>query len=106
VTLGLIHGSAPHAYVLCHKAGERYVDEDERFPIPPLSELVDLHERISLLARPAKVLAVALNTRDLDEAAARHAIDEAEAETGLPAGDPVRFGAGALVDALAPALSG
>ena len=37
VTLGLIHGSAPHAYVLCHKAGERFVDEDERFPIPPLS---------------------------------------------------------------------
>ena len=106
VTLGLIHGSAPHAYVLCHKAGERYVDEDERFPIPPLSELVDLHERISLLARPAKVLAVALNTRDLDEAAALRAIDEAVAETGLPAGDPVRFGPAALVDALSPALSG
>jgi uncharacterized NAD-dependent epimerase/dehydratase family protein len=103
VTLGLIHGSAPHAYVLCHKAGERYVDEDERFPIPPLSELVDLHERISLIARPAKVLAVALNTRDLDETAARRAIEAAEVETGLPAGDPVRFGAGALVDA---ALSG
>jgi uncharacterized NAD-dependent epimerase/dehydratase family protein len=106
VTLGLIHGSAPHAYVLCHKAGERYVDEDERFPIPPLSELVDLHERISLIVRPARVLGVALNTRDLDEEAARRAIEEAEAETGLPAGDPVRFGAGALVDALAPALSG
>ena len=71
VTLGLLHGSAPHGYVLCHKAGERFVDEDPRFPIPPLSELVDLHERISLIARPAKVLAVALNTRDLDDAAAR-----------------------------------
>jgi uncharacterized NAD-dependent epimerase/dehydratase family protein len=102
VTLGLIHGSAPHAYVLCHKAGERYVDGDERFPIPPLSELVDLHERMSLIARPAKVLAVALNTRDLDDAGARRAVAEAEAETGLPAGDPVRFGAGPLVDALAP----
>jgi uncharacterized NAD-dependent epimerase/dehydratase family protein len=62
VTLGLLHGSAPHAYVLCHKADERFVDGDERFPIPPLSELVALHERISLIARPAKVLAVALNT--------------------------------------------
>ena len=54
VTLGLIHGSAPHAYVLCHKAGERFVDGDERFLIPPLSELVDLHERMSLLARPGQ----------------------------------------------------
>ena len=102
VTMGLIHGSAPHAYVLCHKAGERYVDEDERFPIPPLSRLVALHEELSLLARPARVLAVALNTRDLPEADARRAIEAAEAETGLPADDPVRFGSGRLVDALTP----
>ena len=102
VTLGLIHGSAPHAYVLCHKAGERFVDENERFPMPPLREVADLHARISLLARPAAVLAIALNTRDLDEAAARRAVEETEAETGLPADDPVRFGAGKLVDALEP----
>ena len=100
VTLGLIHGSAPHAYVLCHKADERFVDGDERYVIPPLSELVDLHERMSQLARPARVLAVALNTRALDEDGAQRAIAAAERETGLPATDPVRFGAGPLVDAL------
>ena len=53
VTLGLIHGSAPHAYVLCHQAGQTVVDDDDRFPMPQLAELVDLHERMSLLARPA-----------------------------------------------------
>jgi uncharacterized NAD-dependent epimerase/dehydratase family protein len=106
VTLGLIHGSAPHAYILCHMAGETFVDGDERFTIPPLSELVTLHEGISLLARPARVHAVALNTRHLDDEAARRAIDAAEAETGLPADDPVRFGPGKLVDALAPVLEG
>ncbi len=105
VTLGLVHGSAPHAYVLCHKPDERFVDGDERFPIPPLSEVVELHERISLLARPARVLAVALNTRDLDDEGARRAIAEAADETGLPATDPVRFGAGILLDALEPALA-
>ncbi|HET7136999.1 MAG TPA: DUF1611 domain-containing protein [Gaiellaceae bacterium] len=105
VTMGLMHGSAPHAYVLCHKADQRFVEEDERFPIPPLSELVELHERISLIARPAKVLAVALNTRDLDEADARSAVAAAAAETGLPATDPVRFGAGPLLDALTPLLA-
>ncbi|HEY5294339.1 MAG TPA: DUF1611 domain-containing protein [Gaiellaceae bacterium] len=100
VTLGLIHGSAPHGYVLCHMAGERFVDENERFPIPPLSELADLHERMSLLARPARVVAVALNTSALGEDEARAAVAEAERETGLPANDPVRFGAGNLVDAV------
>jgi uncharacterized NAD-dependent epimerase/dehydratase family protein len=104
VTLGLIHGSAPHAYVLCHRAGQTVVDENEAFPMPGLADLVELHERMSLLARPAAVLAIALNTRDLDEAAARTAVREAEAETGLPADDPVRFGAAKLVDALLPVL--
>jgi uncharacterized NAD-dependent epimerase/dehydratase family protein len=101
VTLGLLHGSAPHADVLCHTAGQRYVDENPRLPMPPLSELVELHERIALKARPARVAAIALNTRALagdDEA--RAAIAAAEAETGLPADDPVRFGAGRLLDAV------
>jgi uncharacterized NAD-dependent epimerase/dehydratase family protein len=100
VTLGLYHGSAPHHLVLCHQAGQRYVDEDERYPIPPLSELVELHERTALLSRPANVACVALNTRELHEEGAREAIADAEDETGLPADDPVRFGAGNLVDAV------
>jgi uncharacterized NAD-dependent epimerase/dehydratase family protein len=106
VTLGLIHGSAPHGYVLCHVAGQTVVDEDARFPMPPLVELVELHERLSLLARPARVHAVALNTRHLDEAAARRAIEETAVETGLPADDPVRFGPARLFDALEPLLQG
>jgi len=105
VTLGLIHGSAPHGYVLCHMAGETIVDGDDRFTIPPLSRLVALHEEISLLPRRARVHAIALNTRNLDDAGARRAIADTEVETGLPADDPVRFGAGRLVDALAPLLA-
>jgi D-glutamate N-acetyltransferase len=102
VTLGLIHGSAPHAYVLCHRAGQTVVDDNDAFPMPSLAALVELHERVSLLARPAVVRAIALNTRHLDAAAARAAIEATEAETGLPADDPVRFGAARLVDALLP----
>jgi D-glutamate N-acetyltransferase len=100
VTLGLMHGSAPHAYVLCHLAGSRAIEGFPEQPIPPLSELVELHERASLPARPAKVACIALNTRDLGEAEARAAVAEAEAETGLPADDPVRFGAARLLEAV------
>ena len=102
VTLGLIHGSAPHLYVLCHEAGRTEIEGAGGGPhrIPPLSELVELHERISLPVRPARVACVAMNTRSLDEAAARRAVAAAEEETGLPADDPVRFGAGRLLDAV------
>jgi uncharacterized NAD-dependent epimerase/dehydratase family protein len=100
VTLGLMHGSAPHLFVLCHKAGTTEVEGFPGHPLLPLAELVSLHEAISLPARPANVAAVALNTRDLDEDAARAAIADAEAETGLVADDPVRFGAERLLDAV------
>src|SRR2546430_8210153 len=102
VTLGLMHGSAPHAYVLCHLAGSPAIEGYPEEPIPLLGELVELHERASLPARPAKVACIALNTSDLGDAEARAAVAQAEAETGLPADDPVRFGAARLLDALLP----
>jgi uncharacterized NAD-dependent epimerase/dehydratase family protein len=101
VTLGLYHGSAPHLLVLCHEAGRTAIEGVAgTYPIPPLSELVDLHERLALPVRPARVAAVALNTRFLSEDEARTAIAAAEAETGLPADDPVRFGAGKLFEGI------
>jgi uncharacterized NAD-dependent epimerase/dehydratase family protein len=102
VTLGLYHGSAPHLLVLCHEAGRSEIEGagGGPHPIPPLRELVELHESIALPARPARVAAVALNTRRLDEQAAEAAIAAAERETGRHAGDPVRFGAAGMVDAV------
>ncbi len=100
VTLGLYHGAAPHALVLCHAAGQTEIEGVPGHAIPPLSQLVELYERIALPVRPAPVAAVALNTSALDEPAAREAVAAAEEETGLVADDPVRFGAGRLVDAI------
>jgi uncharacterized NAD-dependent epimerase/dehydratase family protein len=100
VSLGLLHGAAPHALVLCHLAGQSEIDGCPGHPIPPLAEVVELHERASLPARPARVAAIALNTRELSDGDAREAIAAAEAETGRPVDDPVRFGAAKLVDAL------
>jgi uncharacterized NAD-dependent epimerase/dehydratase family protein len=102
VTLGLYHGSVPHLLVLCHEVGTTEIEGAGGGPhrIPPLRDLVELHERLALPARPAKVAAVALNTRRFSEDDARAAVAAAEAETGLPADDPVRFGAARLVDAV------
>jgi uncharacterized NAD-dependent epimerase/dehydratase family protein len=101
VTVGLIHGSAPHLYVLCHEVGRTVVEGDPtESPIVSLSELIDLHERMSLKLRPATVAAIALNTSTVSEEEARSAIAAAEEETGLPADDPVRFGAGRLLDSV------
>ncbi len=105
VTLGLIHGSAAHAVVLCHRAGATEIEGYPGHPLGSLRELVELHERVSLPRRPAKVAAVALNTRELDEDAARAALAAAEEETGLLSDDPVRFGPARILDAVLAAIT-
>ena len=104
VTLGLLHGSAPDLLVLVHKAGATGIRNYPDLPIPPLAELVAAYEGVASRVRRARVAAIALNTSDLAEAAARAAVADAERHTGLPADDVVRFGAGRVLDAVLAAL--
>src|SRR5229473_2611162 len=104
VTLGLLHGSCPDALILCHQATRDYIgDYHGREPwvrIPSYRELIDIYERAAAPVHPTKVIGICLNTYDMNEAAARAAIDQATAATGLPATDPVRFESAPLVDAI------
>ncbi len=99
VTLGLLHGALPEAMILCHQPTRREIRHGG-IPIPPLPELVRRYEDALAPLRAGKVVGLALNTFDLDPAAARRAVDDARAATGLPATDPVRFGVAPLADAL------
>jgi uncharacterized NAD-dependent epimerase/dehydratase family protein len=101
VTLGLIHGATPHAMILVHRIGLAAHDFDhlpERsFPIAPLRPFIELHERVAGLVAPSQVIGVAVNTSACaDENEARRIVESIAAETGLPAADPVRFGATAF----------
>jgi D-glutamate N-acetyltransferase len=109
VTMGLIHGATPHAMVLVHKPGLREHDfahlPDASFPIAELGPFIDLHERIAATVAPSKVVAMALNTSlYASDEEARRVIDSIAAETGLPADDPVRFGADRLWPAIRDAV--
>jgi uncharacterized NAD-dependent epimerase/dehydratase family protein len=107
VTLGLLHGSAPDLMVLCHDASRIDVKGFPGLPLRPLADLVPLYESAATWSRApgarVRVAAVALNTSALDAAGAARAIEAASRETGLPAADPVRDGAGGA-DRLAGAL--
>ena len=104
VTLGLLHGSAPDLLVLVHKPSSTAIRNYPQLPVPPLRELVSAYEAITAPVRPARVAALALNTGDLGEAAARAAVAAAEDETGLVADDVVRFGPRRVLDAVLQAL--
>lgn len=102
VTLGLLHGACPAALVLCHWAGRARLrtGPGADVALPSLTATRRAAEDAAAWVHPAATVAVAVNTIDLAEPEARAACAAASRELGLPATDPVRFGAGALADAV------
>jgi uncharacterized NAD-dependent epimerase/dehydratase family protein len=103
VTLGLLHGSCPDAMILCHQASRQYIGDYRQaswLKMPSLPDYIRLYETIAAAVHPSRVVGIALNTYDMDDAAARAACAAAAHETGLPATDPVRFDDAPLVDAI------
>jgi uncharacterized NAD-dependent epimerase/dehydratase family protein len=98
--MGLIHGSLPHAMVMCHQPSRKHIGNNTWVEIPPLPAFIKLHEAIVAHLRPAPVIAVSLNTYDLSLRAAKAAIAKTQKSTGLPATDPVRFDPGPIADAI------
>jgi uncharacterized NAD-dependent epimerase/dehydratase family protein len=100
VTLGLIHGSMPHAFIMCGQPSRPRLANHPWVTIPPYPELNRMHEELVQHLRPAPVIAISLNTFDLSEQAARDAIARVADETGLPVTDPVRFDPAPIADAV------
>jgi len=98
VTLGLMHGTMPDAMILNHQPTR--LSDDYGFPLPDLRRTVRLHEEVIGIFRPTKVVGIGLNSVGLTDAESRDAARRIEDETGLPAIDAFRFGAGPLVNAL------
>lgn len=101
VTLGLVHGAQPDGMILCHEPGRVQVRGLPHRQVPSFAATITAHEAAAAVTNPAaKVVGISLDTHRMDEAAARAAVADAEAQTGLVATDPLRFGADPLVDAL------
>ena len=104
VTLGLLHGAAPHVIVLCHQAGRTAIEEPPYTKLPSLREMIDAYERNAATVRPAGVACIAVNCGALDAGGRARAVAEIEAETGIPAGDVMAGGAPKLWAAVEAAL--
>jgi uncharacterized NAD-dependent epimerase/dehydratase family protein len=99
VSLGLLHGSQPDAFVVCHDAARTRVSDFEHYALPSISECIAWHELLGQRTNPAiRCVGISLNTARLptEQRTARRA--ELAAETGLPCVDPVLDGCGPIVD--------
>jgi uncharacterized NAD-dependent epimerase/dehydratase family protein len=100
VTYGLIHGSLPHALVLCTQPSRVTIRNNDWVQIPSLKQLIAMHDMATAPLRHAPTIAIAMNTYDLTDDAARDAIERGMAETHLPVTDPVRFDPAPIADAI------
>jgi uncharacterized NAD-dependent epimerase/dehydratase family protein len=100
VTLGLLHGAQPDAFVVCHEP-TRTTMRGVRHALPSIAEVIDLTVACGRLTNPAiRCVGIAVNTAALGEDEARSLLDATGTAHALPAVDPVRFGVGPVVDRL------
>ncbi len=97
VTLGLLHGCAPQAMVMCYEAG-RTTLRHVNVKLPPLERMIEIYEEMASLVAPSRVIALCSNTSALSADAAERELRGVEDRLGLPVVDPVRQGPARLVD--------
>jgi uncharacterized NAD-dependent epimerase/dehydratase family protein len=101
VTMGLLHGSQPDAFVVCHEP-TRTKMRGVQHALPSIADVIDLTIRCGKLTNPAiRCVGIAVNTQALSEVDARAYLQKTGKEYRLPCVDPVRFGVGAIVDQMA-----
>jgi len=93
VSLGLLHGTQPDVIVLCHEPGRTHMIGTAGYVLPGLVETIALNLSLGRRTNPAiRCAGISLNTSRLNAAETASAFARAEAETGLPAADPIKGG--------------
>ncbi|MEP6938148.1 MAG: DUF1611 domain-containing protein [Rudaea sp.] len=93
VSLGLLHGSQPDVFVVCHAPGRERVLGLDSFALPSIEEVIDMTVRLGRRTNPAiRCVGMSLNTAGLDATTAAVVLAHEGARLGLPAADPMRGG--------------
>ena len=102
VTMALVHGGQPDALILGHEPTRAHMRGLPEYQQPSLEELRDVALTLAQVGNPAcEVVGISVTTQHMSDVEATAYLEQVEARMGLPTVDPIRIGAGRLVDALA-----
>ncbi len=94
VSLGLLHGSQPDVFVVCHDPGRQSVLGLPDFLLPSIEETTAVTLLLGRRTNPRiRCGGVSINTAALSEDEARRMMAEESARLKLPVADPMRGGA-------------
>lgn len=105
VSMGLLLGSQPDAFVVCHEAGRTHIQGWESFELPSIDDVIARTIDIGRRVNPTiSCVGLSVNTSLLASDDERRAyLDDLSAQYGLPAVDPLFTGVAAVVDHLVAA---
>ena len=99
VSLGLLHGSQPDAFVLCHDATRTVISGWEHYDLPSIRDAIDQHVLMGSRTNPdIRCIGISVNTSKLPADERLNYLANLSEETGLPCIDSMIDGCGAIVD--------
>lgn len=94
VSLGLLQGSQPDLFVVCHEPGRREILGHPDQPLPDIEAVIEQTVALGRVTNPAiRCVGISLNTSSLSASAAAEVIEATSRRLGFPAADPIRGGA-------------
>ena len=94
VSLGLLQGSQPDVFVVCHEPGRTEILGHAGCPVPSIEDIISATLALGRVTSPdIRCAGVSLNTGKLSPEAAQAEIEAVAARLGLPVADPLRGGA-------------
>lgn len=101
VSMGLLMGSQPDAFVVCHQAGRTHISGWPEFELPTIREVIERTIEIGKQTnKNIHCVGLSINTSKLTEHEAKDFLESLENVFGLPATDPIRFGVQRIVQGL------
>ena len=101
VSMGLLIGSQPDAFVVCHEANRTHIEGWDNFTLPSIQNVIERTTQIGKLTNPTiRCVGVSINTSSLEPDARKKYLDDLTQEIGLPCLDPLKDGTHAIIDNL------
>ncbi len=101
VTLGLLMGSQPDAFIVCHEAKRVYIAGWPDFKIPSIGDVIKRTVDIgSQVNSDIRCVGICVNTSDLNPDERTNYLAELSAKYGLPSVDPIKTGTEPIVNRL------
>ena len=101
VSHGLLIGSQPDAFVVCHAAGRTHIEGWEYMPVPSIEALIERTVAIGQLTNPSiRCVGISVNTQSLADGERAAYLAGLHERHQLPCVDPLLHGTRAIIEQL------